>query len=63
MKQTLITTGNVVEEMTKEECRLALGSPQRITPAPDQQGMREYWYYDGGGYLFFVDGLLKSFRR
>ena len=59
----LITNGMVVEDMTKEECRLALGNPQRITPAPDQQGMREYWYYDGGGYLYFVDGLLKNFRR
>lgn len=59
----LITAGNVEEDMTKEECRLALGNPKRITPAPDQQGMREYWYYDGGGYLYFVDGLLKTFRR
>ena len=58
-----ITRGEVVEGMTKEECRLSLGSPKRINENPDQRGMREYWYYDGGSYLYFVDGLLKQFRR
>jgi hypothetical protein len=58
-----ITRGIVVEGMIKEECRLALGSPKRINERPDQAGMREYWYYDGGAYLFFVDGLLNQFRK
>lgn len=58
-----ITRGQVCEGMTKEECRLAIGSPKRISENPDQGGMREYWYYDGGAYLFFVDGLLNQFRR
>lgn len=58
-----ITRGQVVEGMTKEECRLALGSPKRINENPDQSGLREYWYYDGGSYLFFVDGLLNQYRR
>lgn len=59
----LITRGKVVEGMTKVECSLALGSPKRINEVPDQRGMREYWYYDGGSYLYFEDGLLKQFRR
>lgn len=59
----LITRGQIVEGMTKEECRLSLGSPRRIGENPDQGGMREYWYYDGGAYLYFVDGLLNQFRR
>lgn len=59
----LITRGQVTIGMTKEECRLALGSPKRINENPDQGGMREYWYYDGGSYLYFVDGLLSQFRR
>lgn len=59
----LITRGQVAEGMTKEECRLALGSPKRINERPDQAGMREYWYYDGGAYLYFVDGLLSQFRK
>ena len=58
-----ITRGQVAEGMTKEECRLALGSPKRINERPDQAGMREYWYYDGGSYLYFVDGLLSQFRK
>ena len=58
-----ITRGEVAEGMTKEECRLSLGSPNRISTNPDQAGLREYWYYDGGSYLFFVDGLLNQFRR
>ena len=59
----LITRSQVAEGMTKEECRLALGSPKSISENPDQSGMREYWYYDGGSYLFFVDGLLRQFRK
>ena len=58
-----ITRSELVEGMTKEECRLSVGSPRRINELPDQGGMREYWYYDGGSYLYFVDGLLSQFRR
>lgn len=59
----LITRSRVVEGMTKEECRLALGKPNSINEIPDPSGMKEYWYYDGGAYLYFVDGLLNKFRR
>ena len=59
----LITRGEVVIGMTKDECRLSLGNPSRIGERPDQGGMREYWYYDGGAYLYFVDGLLNQFRK
>lgn len=58
-----ITCGQVVEGMTKEECRLSWGDPKSINERPDQAGMREYWYYDGGAYLYFVDGLLSQFRK
>ena len=59
----LITRAQVALGMTKEECRLALGNPVRISENPDQGGLREYWYYDGGAYLFFIDGLLNRFRK
>lgn len=59
----LITRAQVVVGMTKEECRLSLGSPRAVNERPDQAGMREYWYYDGGSYLYFVDGLLSQFKR
>lgn len=57
-----IKNGKVAEGMTKEECRLSMGAPKNVRQLPDQDGLREYWYYDGGRYLFFVDGLLKEFR-
>lgn len=58
-----ITKSQVVLGMTKDECRLSLGNPVRISENPDQGGLREYWYYDGGAYLFFIDGLLSQFRK
>ena len=59
----LITRGQLKEGMTKVECRLSIGSPKSIREKPDQGGMREYWYYDGASYLYFVDGLLSQYRR
>ena len=57
-----IIEGKVMEGMTKEECHLSMGAPKNVSQLPDQTGLREYWYYDGGRYLFFVDGVLKNFR-
>lgn len=59
----LIVRGDLATGMSKEECRLAMGAPKRISQLPNQAGLREYWYYDGGCYLFFVDGLLNQFRK
>ena len=59
----LITRAQVAMGMTKAECRLALGNPVRISENPYQGALREYWYYDGGAYLYFVDGLLNQFRK
>lgn len=59
----LIINGSVEIDMTKEECRLANGAPRQIVRRPDQASVKEYWYYDGGAYLQFVDGLLKNFRK
>ena len=59
----LITCGQIVVGMTKEECLLSLGTPKHIAESPDQGGLKEYWYYDGGSYLYFVDGLLSQFRK
>lgn len=59
----LIINGDVALDMTKEECRLAKGAPKTINRMPNQSDVREYWYYDGGSYLQFVDGLLKAYRK
>ena len=58
----LIVAGKVTRGMKKDECRLSLGTPQKVNQLPDQTGLREYWYYDGGRYLYFVDGVLQDFR-
>lgn len=58
-----IVNGQVAEGMTKEECRLAKGAPKSIRQLPDQRGLREYWLYDGGAYLYFVDGILTNNRK
>jgi hypothetical protein len=58
-----IVHGTVQVDMTKEECQLSLGAPKSINRLPNQNGLREYWYYDGGVYLYFEDGLLKTFRK
>lgn len=57
-----ITNGKVAEGMTKMECRLSKGSPKQIVRNPKHDGMGEYWYYDGGSFLHFEDGILKQFR-
>ncbi len=58
-----IISGTVVQGMTKEECRLALGNPRTSETRPTYDGLREYWYYDGGTYLIFMDGVLHTFRK
>ena len=58
-----IVHGQIALEMTKEECRLAMGNPSSINQLPDQTGLKEYWYYDGGRFLYFQDGILKKFRK
>ena len=58
-----IIHGRVAKFMTREECRLALGSPASIDRRPGISTMRELWFYENGVYLMFDDGLLQSFRR
>lgn len=58
-----IVNGNVALEMTKDECRLALGNPNNIQERPTYDGLQEYWFYGDGMYLMFFDGLLKQYRK
>ena len=60
---TNIVNGNVAIDMTKEECRLALGTPNNIQERPTYDGLQEYWFYSDGMYLVFFDGLLKQYRK
>lgn len=58
-----IIRGKVALYMTREECRLALGSPASIDRRPGISTMRELWTYENGIYLIFDDGILQSFRN
>lgn len=55
-----IVAGKVKTGMTKDEVRLSLGNPASINQRPTYEGVREYWYYSDGTYLYFEDGLLTE---
>ena len=59
----LITRSHVRNGMTRDECRLALGSPANVLRVPTYSGMQERWTYTDGIYLIFDDGFLTRFRR
>ncbi len=59
----LIKHSRVSQGMSRDECRLALGSPQTIGQRPTTAGMVEYWSYSDGIYLLFEEGYLSYFRR
>ena len=58
-----ITNGRVRKEMTREEARLALGSPSDVAYGNDYSFSYERWVYPGGIFLIFEDGILKTFRQ
>lgn len=59
----LIIAGRVATDMTREECRLALGAPDNVDRTPGYNILREIWTYSNGKYLIFEDGLLRNFRQ
>lgn len=58
----LICSGKVAQDMTREECRLAIGAPDDIDRNATYSGMIERWTYKDGKFLVFTDGLLTRFR-
>lgn len=58
----LIQDGRVGIDMTREECRLSLGSPKEVDRRPGYSVLREVWVYENGIYLVFEDGLLQRYR-
>lgn len=58
-----IVNGKVALEMTREECRLALGVPREVDRGADNAFIREVWMYENGIYLVFEDGILKMYRH
>lgn len=58
----LIINSKVAIGMTRDECRLALGSPNSTRPIPVTFAVVEQWSYDDGVYLIFEDGILTRYR-
>lgn len=58
-----IINGKVAEDMTKEECRLALGSPANVDKRIGYSYIQEVWSYENGVYLVFEDNILRKFRQ
>lgn len=58
-----IVNGRVALYMTRDECRLALGSPREVDRGADNSYIREVWLYENGIYLVFEDGILKLYRH
>lgn len=58
-----IIHGRVAVDMTREECRLALGSPSHIDRYQGTSAYGERWVYENGVYLIFFDGILSSYRQ
>ncbi len=58
----LIISSKVREGMSRDECRLALGTAPEVLRTPTYSGMREVWSYSDGVFLIFDDGYLTRFR-
>lgn len=59
----LITNSQIAVGMTRDECRLALGSPDSIDRGATHGAQLERWSYDNGIYLIFEDGILERYRK
>ncbi|MCM1290735.1 MAG: hypothetical protein NC201_06695 [Prevotella sp.] len=58
----LIQQSKVTIGMTKEECRLSLGTPASVSSGRDYAKVFDLWSYGDGKYLKFEDGILVDFR-
>lgn len=58
-----ICNGSVILGMTKEECKLSLGTPVDVNRGHDYSQTLDLWQYPNGTALWFEDGLLTRFRR
>lgn len=58
-----IIRGSVARGMTRDECRLALGSPAKLERVPGHDLLYERWTYENGVTLTFSDGILTGYRN
>ena len=60
---SLIQHNDVEIDMTREECRLSLGKPQKYETFNTRSGLIERWFYTGGRVYEFWDGRLTRVGR
>lgn len=58
-----IQNGKVALGMTKEECKLSLGTPADVDSGHDWNSTIDIWRYKDGTFLQFKDGLLVNYRH
>lgn len=58
-----IIAGRVADGMTRDECRLAVGTPAEIDRQAGYSSIREIWTYPDGIRLVFIDGILTTALR
>lgn len=58
-----IQNENVMTGMTKEECRLSIGTPSDVEMGHSYSSAMEIWFYPDGSYLRFIDGILVNFKK
>lgn len=59
-----ITRSQIAQGMTRDEARLALGTPVQVERGATRGGLQmENWSYGNGVYLLFEDGILTKFRK
>lgn len=59
----LIQQGKVVPGMTKEECRISIGSPSDVDKGHTHSTLLDVWKYSDGRVLRFADGILVDVWR
>ena len=60
----MIINSKIAPGMTRDECRLALGTPANVDRATTVGNTHlERWSYENGVYLLFEDGILTQFRQ
>lgn len=59
----VICNGNFKTGMTKEECKLSIGTPTEVNRGADYTRAYDVWQYPNGIVLWFEDGILTRFRR
>lgn len=57
-----ITYSRLKPYMTRDEARLAIGSPAEIDRGHSYSSAYERWVYPNGTYIIFEDGIIKSYR-